>query len=438
MEKTFLDLENLEIECPNCKSKFLFVSAISEHLKNQLYQSISLNISKEVEQRKNLEISKIQRELEAQFEQRLLEREKFQQSKEFEYRRAQQELELKLQQMINEKELEKQRILAENMNTIELLKKQYEETRKELEEAKRVEMELRRREDLLLEKEKNLELEIQRKLDEEKARIHNQVMEQIESKYQLKFKEKDQVIESLQKQIEQLNYKLQIGSQQLQGESQELVLEEKLKQKFPLDNIKPVPKGIRGADIIQEVYDNFGNQCGTILWESKRTKDWSNDWIPKLKEDQRELGAEVAIIVSQALPKEISSVGLLDGVWVSNFQSFIGLAMALREGLVQIKYIKNALVGKETKMEQLYNYISSQQFVMKITAILEAFKNMKSDLEQEKRAMEKIWARRETEIEKIIKNTARIYGELQALVGREQLGDPPHLELPINSDNKLM
>ncbi len=401
------DIFQIEVECPNCKNRFSIEEVISDKVRSDFESKIKHKVEEEITKAKEKEFERIN--LEHQLEIENLKKE-FQQSQKKELEASQETISILKQQLLE-------------------FQKELEERKQELDFARKVELEFRRKENELIQKEQNLELELQRRLSEERKQIQEFVKNSLHSEYELKIREKEETISSMQKKIEELNLKLQMGSQQLQGEVQEIVIEEQLKMKFPIDKIEPVPKGIRGADIIQEVRNRFGEVCGKILWESKRTNNWSNEWIPKLKEDQREIGAEFCAIVSRALPKEINSVGLLDGVWVCDFNSYIGLAMALRENLIQVNNVKNSLIGRETKMEQIFNYICSEQFSQKVRAIVEAFVAMKNDLDKEKAAMEKHWKKREEELNKVLKNTTRIYGEIEALVGN-QLPEIEYLKLP--------
>ncbi len=437
MNREFIDFE---IECPNCKTTFSLSSVVSDKLRERLQYEIEQNITRKIEKAKQTEIEEQKRLLQSEYDKKIEEFQKKFLEEQVKQEQLRTEYELKLQRAQQENEIKMNRLLKEQGLILESLRKQYEDAQnelerrnKELEEARQVERELRKKEAILKKKKKNIDIEVQRKISEERIHLEKLLQEQAQIKFQNeyapKLREKDHTIEMMQKKIEELNNKLQLTSQQLQGEAQELLLEEKLQQRFPLDRIEPVPKGIRGADVIQEVFDRTGIMCGKIIWESKRTKDWNNDWIQKLKEDQMEIGAEIAIIVSQAMPKDISSIGLLDGVWVCDFNSCIGLAMSLREHLIQLRTFKEAMIGKETKMEQIYNYICSEQFAQKIKAIVETFKTMKEDLDKERMAMEKHWKKREEELNKIMKNTVRIYGELEALIGN-QLPEISLLQLP--------
>ncbi|MGB9912238.1 MAG: DUF2130 domain-containing protein [Candidatus Kapaibacteriota bacterium] len=460
------DLFSFEVECPRCKTKFSIEEVISDKVRSEFESRMKLQVDEEIKHFKERQLEQMRLEhqmelkkLKQQFElQRQSELKKMQdamsnltglvESYKREIERKDSELanarkvELELRQKereLLEKEqnldLEVQRRLSQEIEQFKTIidnyKKEIESKELELANARQIEMEFRRKENELLQKEQNLELEVQRRLSQERQQLQELIKQALHTEYELKLREKEEKISSLHKQIEELNLKLQVGSQQLQGEVQELALEEQLRTKFPFDTIKEVPKGVRGADIIQEVRNKFGEVCGIILWESKRTNSWSNEWIPKLKEDQREIGAEISVIVSRAMPREISSVGLLDGVWVCNFNSFLGLAMALRENLIQVNTVRNQLQGRESKMEQIYNYICSEQFSQKVRAIVEAFVSMKNDLDKERAAMEKHWKKREEELTKVIKNTVRIYGELEAIAGN-QLPEIDFFKLPGN------
>jgi len=308
---------------------------------------------------------------------------------------------------------------VEEKTALELrdLRQQIAEKDEELEKTRKTELELRRERRRLEDSRKALELEMTRKLDEERAKIRDEAVKRVTEEHRLKDREKEEQMSAMKKQIEDLKRKAEQASQQMQGEVLELELEDILKANLPMDDIEPVPKGMRGADVLQNVYSHSGRRCGTIIWESKRTKSWSDSWIEKLKHDQRKVKAEIAVIMSTALPKEISNFGYVKGVWVTDYSCAVGLATALREGLIQVGTAKSALVGKSTKMEIMYNYLCGSQFRQRVEAILEAFLSMKKQLEQEKRAMTNIWAKREKQMEQIVGNVSGMYGDLQGIVG---------------------
>ena len=220
------------------------------------------------------------------------------------------------------------------------------------------------------------------------------------------------------------------GSQQTQGEVLELELEALLKREFPFDDIEPVSKGVRGGDILQMVKTQSGRVCGKILWEIKRTKAWSDSWIQKLKDDQRDAKAGLAVLVSEALPQGFHHFRQMDGgVWVSDVPSVVSLAIALRVVLVQVASAREFEIGKKEKMELVYTYLTGPEFKNRVSAIVEAFRAMHEDLESEKRAMQRIWERRTKQIEKVISNTSGMYGDLEGLAGNA-LPSIKILELP--------
>jgi hypothetical protein len=216
---------------------------------------------------------------------------------------------------------------------------------------------------------------------------------------------------------EELRRKLQQGSQQTQGEVLELELEELLQDAFPFDHIEPVPKGMNGADLIHRVHSKNGHCCGTIVWESKRTKAWSDGWLQKLKDDLRLVKGDLAVIVSEALPKDITHFAQMKGIWVTSRDCALNLATALRSQLLEISTIKAAAVGKNEKMEILYRYLSGPEFKQRIEAIVEAFIGMQEDLNEERRTAERRWSKREKQIQRVICNTSGMYGDLQGLIG---------------------
>lgn len=309
------------------------------------------------------------------------------------------------------------------------LRVQNEEKEKKLREALQNELDLRKRQRELEEREKNMQLELERRIDEERKKVWNDAAAKLAEEHRLKDAEKDKQISDMLRQIEDLRRRAEQGSQQAQGEVLEIELENLLRSLFRSDDILPVPKGVRGADVLQRVKTPLGNFCGTILWESKRTKTWSDGWLQKLKDDQRDVKATVAVIVSTAMPKEIKHVGFLDGVWVTDFAAVDGLALALRSGLVEVARTRAAVAGKAEKMELVYHYLAGQDFRQRIEGIVESYAAMKEDLDAEKRAMEKIWAKREQQLHRGLKSMAGLYGDLQGIVG-SALQPVSKLELP--------
>lgn len=278
-------------------------------------------------------------------------------------------------------------------------------------------------------------LELEKKLAAEQEKIRAEEKKRIDEEYKLKILEKDKKLEDALKLVNEYKRKLEQGSQQLQGEILELELENILQREFPFDEIKPVPKGIRGADVLHIVKNNFGRVCGAIIWESKRTKAWSNDWILKLKEDQREVKAEVAVIISQVLPNGMTSLGLESNVWIGNFESILGLALMLRTMLIEISSVKLSNINRQSKMEILYAYFSGIEFKQRLEAIIESFNSTQEDLEKEKRYFVVKWAKQEKNIRKVFDNLSGMYGDLQSMMGKA-LPDVKGLEM-LPSGDKL-
>ncbi len=390
------------LKCPNCGTEI----PLSDALQNQIRNDLKVELEEEFKS-KFEGISKRQAEL--------LEKEK----------------ELKAQAEAFESELEKK--VAEERKRIEVserkklteeydlllsdLKDQVSKKTSELKESKKRELELVKKERELEEAKQDLELEIEKKLKKEREEIRKKAREAATEEYELALADKNGTIESLKTQIDALKKKAEQGSQQAQGETLELILEDMLQSEFPVDNITPVPKGVTGADIIQVVCDDSGKVCGSIIWESKRTKSFSSTWIQKLKEDQRSTKADIAVIVSTALPKEIDSFGVIENVWATNPRYAKNLAMILRMALKEISASKTAAVGKGKKMEILYTYLSGAEFRQRFEAIVEGFEFQRKQLEKEKIALNKLWAQREKEIEKVLLNTAGLYGDLQGIIG---------------------
>lgn len=298
-----------------------------------------------------------------------------------------------------------------------------------LAEAQKAQAELIRKQRELDDAKREIDLTVEKRIQEGLSAVREQAHKEAQDQLKLKVMEKEQTIASMQKQIEELKRKAEQGSQQLQGEVQELALEELLSVKFPRDIIEPVPKGEHGGDILQRVSGPFGQTCGTILWESKRTKNWSDSWLVKLREDQRAAKAEIAVIVSQVLPKGVETFELIEGVWVTHPRAALPVAVALRNSLVEVACTRQASEGQQTKMEMVYQYLTGPRFRQRVQAIVEAFSSMQEDLDKERKAILKQWAKREEQIDRVMQATVGMYGDLQGIAGKtlqeiEGLGFP--------------
>ena len=287
-----------------------------------------------------------------------------------------------------------------------------------LAEAQQAQADLLKKQRELDDAKRELDLTIEKRVNSGLADIRQQARKEAEEGLRLKVAEKDETIASMQKKIEELKQRAEQGSQQLQGEVQELELEAMLRAKFPLDALEPVPKGEFGGDAIQRVSTASGQICGTILWESKRTKNWSDGWLVKLREDQRVARAELAVLVSQALPKGVETFDVVDGIWVTSPRAVLPVATVLRQILQQVSLARAVSEGQQTKTEMVYQYLTGPRFRQRVEAIVEAFTAMQGDLERERKVIMKQWAKRGEQIERVMGATVGMYGDLQGIAGK--------------------
>lgn len=288
-------------------------------------------------------------------------------------------------------------------------------------EAQNAQAELLKKQRELDDAKRELELTVEKRMQENLEMTRQKAKKEAEDEQRLKVMEKEQTISAMQKQIEDLKRRAEQGSQQLQGEVQELELESILRSKFPFDLIDPVPKGEFGGDVIHKVMGTSGQSCGSILWEFKRTKNWSDAWLTKLRGDQREAKAEIAIIVSHALPKDVETFDMIDGVWVTHPRAVLPVALILRQSLLDIALVRQSNEGQQTKTELIYQYLTGPRFRLRVEAIVEAFSTMQEDLDKERKAIMKQWAKREQQIESVMGATVGMYGDLQGIAGKSIL-----------------
>jgi hypothetical protein len=402
------------IICPKCKTEILLTESLAAPLVEATRQQFEEKLSKKDDEialreqalrDKEKQVSEAKRGLEQQVADQVAEQLKTERLRviEEESKKAKQanasELETKDRELADLQEVLKSRDekLAEAQNAqAELIKKQ-----RELDDAKR-----------------ELELTVAKRVQAELSEVRTQAKREGEEGLKLKVLEKEEQIASMQRQIEELRRKAEQGSQQLQGEAQELELESLLRIKFARDTIDPVPKGEFGGDVLHRVIGPLGQLCGTILWESKRTKNWSDGWLPKLRDDQRAAKAEIALLVTQVLPKGVEAFDFIDGVWVTESRCAIPVAIALRQSLVELATARQAGEGQMTKMELVYQYLTGPRFRHRVEAIVEKFEDMQADLERERKTMTRLWAKREEQIKGVIETTVGMYGDLQGIAGR--------------------
>jgi hypothetical protein len=308
--------------------------------------------------------------------------------------------------------------LEQKVKEISTLQEVLKQRDAKLAEAQQAQADLVRKQRELDDAKRELELTVAKRVQAELDAACEKAKKDAEEELKLKVLEREQTIASMQRQIEDLKRRAEQGSQQLQGEVQELQLEEMLAAKFPRDTIQPVAKGEFGGDVLHRVVGPLGQSCGTILWESKRTKNWSDGWLPKLREDQRTAKAEIAVIISQALPKDVETFGFVEGVWVAHPRVALPVALSLRQTLIEVACARQASEGQQTKMEMVYQYLTGPRFRQRIQAIVESFSSMREDLDRERKAITKQWAKREEQIDRVMQATVGMYGDLQGIAGK--------------------
>jgi len=311
-------------------------------------------------------------------------------------------------------------------NKLKLAEQNNKDNEEKLKLARAKELEFLKKENDLKAKEEELELSIQKKLNEERGKLSVEIRQLEEQKnaaketdYQLKVKDLEEKLESQKKLAEEMRRKAEQGSMQSQGESQELLLEELLRTTFPFDVISEVGKGVRGADCIQTVRNNLGQECGKIIFESKRTKDFANDWIEKIKADMRSQGAEVAVIVTQALPKDFDRFGEKEGVWICSFAEVKPVVQMLRNGIIKLSTALKSQDNKGDKMHLLYDYLTSREFAEQWQAIREGFMSMRNSIQKERDAMERLWKAREKQLDKVVLSAAHVRGSIEGISGTD-------------------
>ena len=419
------------IKCPNCNTDIDVNDILYHQLEDELNQKNIAEQKKRQEEteKKEKEFKKAKEALEAQQEAIKEQQEKF----DDELKKATQ-LQLKVEkqklQVSIKKELEE-----EQSESILLLEKELAEKSNQVKELNKSKAEIeklkREKEEIESKVKADAEIVLTQRLKLEKEKIQKATDETNE----LKFKQKEEQLKQLQEQLQIAQRKAEQGSMQLQGEVQELAIEEYLESKFPFDVIEEIKKGARGADCIQIVHTREVPNCGKIYYESKRTKEFSKTWIEKFKADMREKSVDVGVLVTEVLPSDMDRMGLLDGVWVCTFEEFKGLSTVLRESIIKINHAKQSEENKTDKMSLLYGYLTSTEFSLQIEAIVEGFTTMRSDLDTEKRSMARIWKQREKQIDKVLDNTIGMYGSIKGIAGNA-IGNVKALELPYSDDEE--
>jgi hypothetical protein len=381
-----------EIKCPNCGHQFEPNEAIRDEVEKELRSKLT-----DWQKKKN---------------------EEFHIKLEEEKKRLHQGLEENLRKNITADFETKLRMLEQNNKDNEI----------KLKQAREQQLEFLKKEQELKNKEAELELSVQQKLQVEREKLANDIRKleeqriaAKETEFQLRLKELEEKLEAQKKLAEEMQRRAEQGSMQLQGEAQELALEEMLRAAFPFDVIKEVGKGVRGADCIQTVRNQIGQECGQIIYESKRTNVFSAEWIEKLKSDMRSLGAEIAVIVTKAMPKDMDCFGIKDGVWICTFQEVRALSSVLRDGVIRVFNAAKSQENRGDKMHMLYDYLTSSEFAEQWRAIREGFLSMKLSIQRERDSMEKLWKAREKQLEKVLLNAAHIKGSVEGIAGMDSV-----------------
>ena len=408
------------VACPNCKTEIKLTESLAAPLLEASRREFAQRLAKkdaecaqrEVDLRQRENLFAMQKETFASQAQEKLKQEREKIAAE-ELRRARAVLALELEGKTRE---------------IDALQDILQQREGKLVEAQKTQAQFLQAQRALDDEKREFDLTLERRLAEESARIRSQALHDAEEHLKLKVLEREQTIAAMQKQIEDLRRKAEQGSQQLQGEAQELQLESLLSARFPFDLIDPVRKGDHGGDVIQRVRSAVGGYCGTILWETKRTKNWSDSWLVKLREDQRAAKAEVAVIVSHALPKDIETFEFVDGVWVTHPKTMLPVALSLRHMLLEISTVRQSSEGLQTKAEMIYQYLTGSRFRLRVQAMVEAFSAMQQDLDRERKVMLKQWAKRQEQIERVMQATVGMYGDLQGIAGKT-LGEIEGLDI---------
>ena len=411
------------IKCPNCATVFDVENVLSADVEQKLKQRYEKKLQESLSQINN-DKKKLEEEQKSFEEKKRKENELFQQ-------RLQQE-KLKLESDIQQKL--RKTITADYENQLRLLQQSAQENEEKLKQARQKEFEFLKKEQEIKNKEQELEIILQKKLLEERNVLMQQIRKEEESRnslketeYQLKLKELEKQLEDQRKLADEMKRKAEQGSMQLQGEVQELLLEEMLRDYFPYDSIGEVGKGVEGADCIQIVRNHLGTDCVKIIFESKRTKTFNSGWIEKLKTDMRNKQADVAILVTQVYPKDMSCFGEKEGVWICSFSEVIALTTAMRHTIMRIAETKRSEENKGEKMQMLYSYLTGTEFRQQIETIVEGFLSMKNSISKERIQMEKLWKEREKQLEKVLLSTSGLYGSIKGIAGAS-IGNIPLLE----------
>ena len=401
-----MSIPSSTIQCPNCGTAI----DVNDLLKHQIEETLRKEFqSKAAMQEKELALKNEQFEkAKAEFEaKKRQENELFAERLEREKKQAERDIAEKLKQKLEE----------ENQERIALMNKELAEKSEKLRELNKMEAEIAKLNREKLEMKEAIEAQLQRQLNDQLIQEKEKIRKLEEEKNELKVKELLKQLEDQKKLTEEMKRKQEQGSMQMQGEVQELAIDEFIMQNFPLDTLEEIKKGATGADCLQIVNTREVQNCGTIYYESKRTKAFQPAWIEKFKNDIRTKKANIGVLVTEVMPADMDRMGMKEGIWICTFEEFKGLSAVLRQSLIQISQAVQSQENKGDKMEMLYDFLTSNEFRLQIEGIVEGFSQMQADLVSEKRAMQRIWSQREKQIEKVILNTTNMYGNIRGIAG---------------------
>ena len=414
--------DQTKIACPNCGTEIDVQDMLSHQLEEDLQKKFNAKLAEEKRKYEEQENS-LKKAIEEFEEQKKKENQLFEQRLSEKLKEEKELFSSKLKKKLQEEQSEQFESLQKELNEKSEKLKELNKSKAEIERLKREKDELR----------DSIEAETQKALNAKLIEEKEKIRKSEEQKVELKFREYEKQIEDQKKLVEEMKRKQEQGSMQMQGEVQELAIEEWLTNNFLLDSISEIKKGARGADCLQTVNTRTKQNCGTIYYESKRTKEFQKGWIEKFKADLSDKGANIGVLVTDAMPSEMERMGLKDGIWICSFEEFKGLCFVLRESIIQLSSAISSQENKGDKMSMLYDFLTSNEFKFQIEAIVEGFTQMKEDLESEKRSMQRIWKTREKQIEKVVTNTVNMYGSVKGIAGKA-IGSVKALELPENDD----
>ena len=386
------------VTCPNCKHQFDIESALTADIQKTIENQLKAEYNSKYKARKE----EVEKDMNAK-------------------RKA-------LEHQI------KQQMLSENEDMIKALKANQIEQEEKIKLLRKIEVEKMQLEQQLKQDRELKEIEFKKMLMEQEVQLKEKLNKEADQKHELKLKEMEKQMEDQKKLIEEMKRKAEQGSMQMQGEVQELAIEDMLKTTFPLDQISEVAKGVKGADMIQTVVNSLGHTCGKIVWESKRTKEFQPLWIDKFKQDMRQSGGDVGVIVTQAMPKDMTGFGIKDGIYICPYEDAKSLAVVLRNSLIRVSEVIQSNDNKEEKMHLLYTYLTGTEFKHQMEAITEGFMSMKKSLMTERVAMEKLWKEREKQLDKVLINAGGMYGSVKGIAG-SAVSEIKVLELGADSDD---